>query len=175
MLFIIQLFFLGMIIKEHFIHNNFIIVIIIVCFILTVFLGYRYLNLHHETYDYERFSIAIWVPIGAVLCYILNVVFALGSVLAAGIIGVLASFAPQINNQSNYLKKLPTAIYCGAFVGMSSAQITSSIHLVIAAGTITGILYMLSKNLFLGIGGKLGALAFAGVVIVTSIHWLYVG
>ncbi|EPR65460.1 hypothetical protein ADICYQ_5381 [Cyclobacterium qasimii M12-11B] len=30
---------------------------------------------------------------------------------------------------------------------------------------------LLSKNLFLGIGGKLGTVAFVGVVIVSLIYW----
>ncbi|MBL7558942.1 hypothetical protein JAO71_03915 [Olleya sp. YSTF-M6] len=169
-----QSFFLAMIIKEHYAEHNFMVVVAIVCIIFAVYFGYRYLDLHHETYEYERISVAIWVPIGAILCYILNIVFGLGSVLAAGIVGFLASFLPALNSQSNYLKQLPTVIYCGAFVGMSSVQITPSMGFVIAAGVITGLLYMPSKNLFLGIGGKLGALAFAGVIIVSLIHWLYV-
>ena len=173
MLLLIQIIFLSMIIKEQYAANNVLISTAIIVVILSTFFGYRYLDLHHHKYNYERLSVVIWVPIGAFLCYIINIYLGLGSVLAAGIIGVLASFVPKINSQSNYLKKLPTVIYCGAFVGMSSAQITPSISFVIAAGSITGLLYMLSKNLFLGIGGKLGALAFAGVIIVSLIHWLY--
>jgi hypothetical protein len=40
--------------------------------------------------------------------------------------------------------------------------------LVIAG--VFGIFFMLSKNLFVGIGGKLGTIAFGGVVIITLIN-----
>lgn len=162
-----------MIIKEQYTANNVLIVTSIVIITLSVFFGYRYLDLHHHKYNYEKISVVIWVPISALLCHTINIYLGLGSVLAAGIIGVIASLIPKFNSQSNYLKQLPSVIYCGAFVGMSGAQITPSISFVIAAGSITTLLYMVSKNLFLGIGGKLGALAFAGVIIVSLIHWLY--
>ncbi|WFO16126.1 hypothetical protein M601_021115 [Cellulophaga baltica 4] len=55
---------------------------------------------------------------------------------------------------------------------MSSSEITPSIYFVIAAGMVAGLFYMFSKNLFLGVGGKLGTIAFAGVVTVSLIYWL---
>jgi hypothetical protein len=44
---------------------------------------------------------------------------------------------------------------------MSSVEIIPSIVLVIAAGVLRAC-FMLSKNLFVGIGGKLGTIAFGG-------------
>ena len=77
----------------------------------------------------------------------------------------------EIKKQSFYLKKLPPALYCGAFIGMSSSAVTPSIYFVIAAGMVAGLFYMFSKNLFLGVGGKLGTIAFVGVVTVSLIYW----
>jgi hypothetical protein len=42
---------------------------------------------------YEKFTVAR-VPVGAVMCYLLNLYFDFGSVISAGIIGTLASFYP---------------------------------------------------------------------------------
>ncbi|QCE43003.1 hypothetical protein [Psychroserpens sp. NJDZ02] len=173
-LLVIQVVFLTMIAKEKYEVGSFAILISVIIITVAIFFGYRYLDLHHEEYGYERIGVAIWVPIGAVLCYSLNIYGGLGSVLSAGITGTVASFIPVLNKDSIYIKKLPGAIYCGAFVGMSSAEITPSIGFVIAAGSLTGVLFMVSKNLFLGIGGKLGTLAFAGVAMVSLLYWLFI-
>ncbi len=168
----VQITFLTMIVKEKYETDAFATIPLILLIMLTMFIGYGYLDLHHEEYSYEKISVVIWVPVGAVMCYVLNVYGGLGSVLSAGITGTLASFLPTINKQSARLEKLPAAIYCGAFVGMSSTVVTPSIGFVVAAGILAGIFFMLSKNMFLGIGGKLGTIAFGSVVIVSLIYWL---
>lgn len=170
--FIMQVIFLMMTLKENYESNNFLIVTSVLLIALTIFFGYRYLDLHHEEHSYEKVSVVIWVPIGALICYSLNVYGDLGSVLAAGITGTTASFIPAINKKSDYLEKLPAAIYCGAFVGMSSVEISPSVGFIVTAGVLTGVFFMLSKNLFLGIGGKLGSIAFLGVVVIYLLNWL---
>lgn len=168
---LMQITFLSMIVKEKYDTDNFIAALSILLIALIIF-GHKYLDLHHDEYSYEKFSVAIWVPIGAVLCHLLNIYSDFGAILSAGIIGTLASFIPTINKKSDYLKELPTAIYCGVFVGMSSIEITPSIGFVIVAGTLAGVFLLLSKNLFIGIGGKLGTIAFVGVAIVSLINIL---
>jgi hypothetical protein len=54
---------------------------------------------------------------------------------------------------------------------MSSVEIIPSIVLVIAAGVL-GHIFLCYQNLFVGIGGKLGTIAFGGVVIITLINGL---
>ena len=168
----VQLIFLLMIIKEQYQSHNFatILSVILVSFILIS--GYIYLDLHHEEYVYENISVAVWVPIGAVTCYLLNTSTDLGSVLSVGLTGGAASFLPVINKKSDYLNKLPAAIYCGTFIGMSSVKIAPSISFVISAGLLAGLFFMLAKNLFVGIGGKFGSIAFGSMVIIYLINWL---
>ncbi len=170
---IIQIVLLVITVKEKYETDSFATIVSLIIISLIMFYGYKYLDLHHEEYAYEKVSVALWVPLGTLICYSLNAYCGLGSILAAGITGTVASFLPLINKQSDYLKKLPAAIYCGAFVGMSSTEISPSITFAIAAGSITGILYMLSKNLFLGLGGKLGTIAFIGVAVVYLINSFY--
>ena len=167
----IQITFLTMIVKENY-ETNTVIIIAALLIIASIVFGYKYLDLHHEDYAYEKISIVIWVPIGAIVCYLLNVNGHLGIILAMGIVGTIASFLPSLNKKSNYLKEIPASIYCGAFVGMSSVETSPSIGFVISAGTLAGLFYMISKNLFLGVGGKLGTMAFAGVITATLIYWI---
>ena len=168
---LMQIIFLALIIKSKFETNNFVSMLLIVLITLIIVVGHRYLDLHHDEYSYEKLTVVIWVPLGALICYLLNVYTDLGSVLSAGIVGTLASFIPVLNKESLYLSKLPAAIYCGVFVGMSSIDVSPSITFVIIAGVIAGIVYLLSKNLFVGLGGKLGTIAFLSVGVVTLFNW----
>lgn len=169
---LLQIVFLTTIVKDKYETGNYIALLSMITLVMTLYFGYRYLDLHHEEYEYKKIGVIIWVPVGAVASYLLNIYGGLGSVLAAGITGTIASFIPEINKESRYLEKLPTAIYCGVFVGMSSSEIVPSIGFVTAAGTLAGIFLMLTKNLFLGIGGKLGTVAFGGVIIVSLLYGL---
>ena len=88
----IQITFLTRIVREHYETNAFIVIAALLVIISIVF-GYKYLDLHHEDYAYEKISIVIWVPIGALICYLLNVNGGLGSILSMGIVGTIASFS----------------------------------------------------------------------------------
>ncbi len=55
---------------------------------------------------------------------------------------------------------------------MSSEAIASSFGFIVAAGILAGVLLLYSKSLFLGVGGRLGIVAFASVVIVSLVLFL---
>ncbi len=167
-----QLIFLAMIFLDHYNrHQYFKIIPIIVLLVFLVF-TYKRITLHHHEHEYEEIRVVLWVPIGALICYWLNVRFSLGAVISAGITGTFFSFFPAINKKSEYLKKVPVSAYCGAFVGMSGVEVAPSAGFIFVAGIITAILLLVSKNIFLGIGGKLGMLAFTGVTLVYAIYYL---
>lgn len=169
----IKMTLLTMIIRTH-LETNLSFVLAAILIILTMAFGYKHLDLHHKDFAYEKLSYVLWVPVGAVLCYILNVTCGLGSILALGIVGTCASFLPALNKDSLYLKQIPISLYCGAFVGMSSVETSPSILFVFAAGCLAGLFLMISKNLYLGVGGKLGTMAFGGVILSSLIYWLVV-
>ncbi len=169
----IKMTLLTMIIRTH-LETNLSFVLTAILIILTMAFGYKHLDLHHKDFAYEKLSYVLWVPVGAVLCYIINVTCGLGSILALGIVGTCASFLPALNKDSLYLKQIPVSLYCGAFVGMSSVETSPSILFVFAAGCLAGLLLMISKNLYLGVGGKLGTMAFGGVILSSLIYWLVV-
>jgi len=162
---IIQVLFLFMIFKEHQ-HFNFISIAVIILLILLLITHVK-APLHHDDHLFEHVLVAIWIPVAATCAYYINNGLHLGAVFAAGLVGTIGSFSPSINKQSTYLKQLPAAIYCGAFIGMSSLRVANGFLFVLAAGFFAGIGLVLSKSLFHGMGGKLGIIAFTGVVIAT--------
>ena len=143
-------------------------------FILCLLILVTYLKgqLHHEDHEYEHILVVLWIPIGAVASFYLNHFLHFGPVISAAAVGSTASFIPGFNKRSHYLKQLPAAIYCGAFIGMSSTGVAPGISFVLTASFFTAILLILSKNLFAGVGGKLGTMAFAGVVITSFVYFL---
>lgn len=171
LLFLIQILFLLAIFREK--KNSYLITIFIASLGLLTLYTYRKRGIHHHAHEFESFSVAIWVPIGAVASFWLHQVIGLGPVLGAAIVGTAASFIPDIKRESTYLVQLPAAIYCGAFVGMSDARIAGDIKFVIVAGFFTGIFLMVSKSLLKGVGGKLGTVAFLGVLLTYFLIYLF--
>lgn len=168
LLFVVQALFLSSIFREN--SRNYILPIFISS--VAILLCYTYLKrqLHEEKEGYESIKVAIWVPIGALSTYYLNQMLHLGPVLAAAIVGTVASFIPVIRRKPIHLQQLPTAIYCGAFVGMCSPKVASGPGFVLVAGVFTAVFLIVSKNVMTGVGGKLGTLAFIGVLITYLLH-----
>ncbi|TVQ17724.1 MAG: hypothetical protein EA382_18495 [Spirochaetaceae bacterium] len=92
---------------------------------------------------------------GAALTFLVSVEFALGAVVASGLIGLVGAAL---------LKKHAVAIFCGSFVGMSSPNVFALFGWVLVAGAIAGLVFVLSRDVLNGFGGKLGTIAFAGAV-----------
>jgi len=93
---------------------------------------------------------------GALLAYSLSVDVGLGAVTAAGLVGLVAALVVP-----NYA----VPVYCGSFVGMTSARLLISHWDVAIAGGVAAVLYVLTSCAYPGFGGKLGTIAFAGSVI----------
>ncbi|WP_288251367.1 hypothetical protein [uncultured Flavobacterium sp.] len=129
-------------------------------------------QIHHYDHQYEHILVVSWIPVGAVSSFYLNHYLGLGPVISAAAIGTLGSFIPEINKGSDYLKQVPAVMYCGGFIGMSSTRVAPDIFFILAASFFTAVLILVSKSLFSGVGGKLGTLAFTGVVITSFIYYL---
>ena len=117
--------------------------------------------------------LVLFTAIGALSAYFLNVEFKLGAVLSAGITGLISSALPYFNRRSDLLRELPVAIYCGAFAGMTAPFIAKGYPFIGAAGIISGLILIISKNTLHGFGGKLGTIAFGGVSIVALILFIF--
>jgi hypothetical protein len=93
---------------------------------------------------------------GGILAYFFSQDIGLGPVVAAGLVGILAYLI---------IPGLGAPVYCGAFVGMTS-EILLFNHLEVAiASLITALVFILARNVFVGVGGKLGAMALIGTSI----------
>lgn len=167
---LIQLLFLCAIFIEKLQSKYVPLVIIFLCLLLLT--SYVKAPIHHRTNLYEHISIVIWIPAGALICYFLNHSYHLGPVISAGVVGTAASFIPVVNKKSTYLKQLPATFYCGAFIGMTSLTIASTVYFILAASFFAGVLLLVSKSLFNGLGGKLGTVAFTAVTITSFIFFL---
>ncbi len=96
---------------------------------------------------------------GAIVTFLLSVYLDLGSVLASGIIGMLAAL---------FIKPYAVPIFCGSFLGMSSPDLFSP-YLFVFASVIIGLIFVLCKDVFNGFGGKLGTISLSSVLVAAFI------
>lgn len=111
------------------------------------------------------------IAIAGILTYYISVGLHFGPVIASAGIGFLASYLPSVSS-STFLKSLPVPIYCGTFVGMCSSFLAEDYFFVAYAGLVAGIIYLIARDALNGVGGKLGTIAFGGVVVASLIFSL---
>ncbi|WP_246130292.1 hypothetical protein [Bizionia saleffrena] len=124
---------------------------------------------HHNL---DELSAIIYVFIGAISTYFLHTSLSLSTVLSASIVGLTVSFLPSILKNDTVVKSIPASIYCGTFVGMTSTTLAAGYLFIVLASGITGLLLVSANGVFHNIGGKLGTLAFGGVLVVFLITFL---
>ncbi|QDZ62530.1 hypothetical protein EVD20_06670 [Elizabethkingia bruuniana] len=155
-----QLYFVIAIVKEKNINTWFVVVFILMAVIL--FFAYRKpqrLHIEHEKeLHYELFSFLL---AGSFTTYFLQHNIGFNTVFSAGLVGFTGSMLPKIKKFRSS-KNWPIAIYCGAFVGMSKLEF--GYYYLFTATFFTAVFYAFTQHLFHGIGGKLGTLAFMGVM-----------
>ena len=95
--------------------------------------------------------------IGSIITYFLNFNLGGGPFIASGLVGLISA---------KIFPKFSSCIYAASFASMSSLGVLPNISLSGICGLITGLLYIFTQKLFLGVGGKLGAIAFFSVLIV---------
>jgi hypothetical protein len=142
---------------------------------LLITLAYFKAPRDEEEHFLEDVFIILYVNLGAIAAYALNLHVGLGPVIAAGLTGTIASYIPLIlkkNKNIFLLKEIPAAVYCGSFVGMTAPNVAPGLSFIIFAGFIAGVLLIISKNIFNGFGGKLGTVAFGGVALTSYLLYL---
>lgn len=88
-------------------------------------------------------------------------------IIIGSFITIIASMALNFRGKE-ILKSCDFAFYAGIFTGLTANFNDSISHLAIAS-LFTGVLYILSKNLLVGIGGRLGSFAFVAIWLTTLI------
>lgn len=97
----------------------------------------------------------------AVITFLLSTKLELGTVVASGLVGLLG--AQVLHGREQLI------LYLGTFVGMSSTLRFPSLGPLVVAGLVGGILFELSDELWVGVGGRLGTIAAAAVVVVLAL------
>jgi hypothetical protein len=149
-------------------NNYFISAFVIISLILLRF-TYKKTSLRSGNHSFEHVLTIAFVFFGAIITYILCTSFGIGTVLSAGLVGLVVSFIPDFFKRNGFIKSMPTAVYCGTFVGMTNVNIATDYIFISLASIITGLLLVATKDSFQGVGGKLGSVAFGGVVLSFSI------
>ncbi|MDP2907860.1 MAG: hypothetical protein Q8O03_08025 [Nanoarchaeota archaeon] len=150
-----------------------VIVVIIGLLILIEGLIEEKKKLKHERFTLAReVEVLIILPVAATLTFLISTRIdlgygLLGPVVAAGFIGFIGSFLKGC--------KLANPVYCGAFVGMSSAAAFPNFWWVSLAGLIAGFVFILSHEIYNQTGGTLGTIAFSGVSITKKMIMALIG
>jgi hypothetical protein len=162
--------FLAAILYEK--QNNIYVSVFVILVIVLLLIRYKKTSLKAENHDLEHVLTVAFVFLGAIITYVLSVSFGVSSVLSASLVGLVASFVPTFFKKNNFIKGMPTAVYCGTFVGMTHVSIAPDYIFIALASVITGFLLVGTKDAFHGFGGKLGTLAFGGVTIAFFITYI---
>lgn len=93
---------------------------------------------------------------GAWISYWISEHLNLGPVAGSALVGLLGALV---------FPRYSIAIYCGSFVGMSSAELLASPQELLLAASICGLVYILTEDALNGFGGKLGTIAFSGSLL----------
>ncbi len=148
-------------IRYNHVFSTFIVLMILLFMVLRVRKGIEKLKTDFLRYCIPSFKENQLATVGivilsSVLTYAMNHYTSLGSVVASSLVGLIGALL---------FPKYEVPIYCGSFVGMTSAGILSSVETVFLSGLISGILFAGTEPLYVGFGGKLGACAFFGTML----------
>jgi hypothetical protein len=110
--------------------------------------------------------------LGSVICYYINVHLKKGAVLGSALVVLLSGiFYPNFFNGAFGLDKfgstLAAASTCGSYAGMINAKHVPNLFHMIVIGFINGALFIVSANVYIGIGGRLGTIS-----AISCITWL---
>ena len=96
--------------------------------------------------------------LSGILTYLASIIIKRGSVVASAIVTlasglVLPHFFPELGDT------LAAVAACASYAGMISVENALDIKEMAAISLMTGILYLVTTHVFVGIGGKLGTVA----------------
>lgn len=163
----LQCLFLGSIIYEQQQHFYVFPFIFLFTFLLVSYF-HTYIREYHIQYD--SWKGAIWIFVGAIVVWYLRKEITLDAVLATALVGTISSSLALLLKHKTYIASTVPALYCGAFIAMSNIQ--NSLDFIMIASAFSFFAYILAKTIMNGIGGKLGTLAFLGVVLAYLTYYI---
>lgn len=105
---------------------------------------------------------------GCWFCFFLHSETLLSPVLASCTVGLMGTFLPTKSEEQR--KIIRGGIYCGSFAGMCSANILTNQVEILVLSFFGGLLFLISRKMFEGLGGKLGTIAFVSVALMYLIR-----
>ncbi len=119
-----------------------------------------------------KWMIVFYTVLGAVLAFFGSVRLGQGPVLASALTGLVGGIIlPAVFPETGLL--LAGAMFCGAFVGMSSRDRLPNEGFIALAGLLAGIIFVYSSPYLGGTGGKLGTIAFISTLGVRGLWDIY--
>lgn len=99
----------------------------------------------------------------------------LSAVFSAALLGTIAGLLPRLVRRISEADVIP--VYVGAMAGMTSPVVLLGPAWLILAGLLTGCLWCIVREAWIGVGGKIGTIAFAGVALtaLVSVFFGYAG
>ncbi len=117
-------------------------------------------------------QIILWATLAAIFTYWLSMTLKHGPVLASSAVGLMGGLLlPALFPENGGL--LAVVVICASFTGMSSSKRFASPWPMVAAGLITGFIFLYSLPVFGGTGGKLGTIAFGASLAVWGYQITY--
>lgn len=114
-------------------------------------------NVNNSSWEIKKDDWAdfLFAYFASIFTYNLAMFDHISAVFASALVGLIGA---------SVFKKHEKAIFAGSFLGMAEATVFGAWGFIVA-GLVMAIVYVFSKPLFEGVGGKLGTVAFTGAVI----------
>lgn len=110
-------------------------------------------------------NIMICSFVGVTATWLINHEMGYGPIIANGLVGVMAAIF-----LSNYLAGIT---YTASFIGMSSLEVIPSLGIAVLGSLIVGIIFVITAEIYKGIGGKGGTTASLSTLITRIIIRLF--
>lgn len=118
-------------------------------------------------------QVIFFFSMGLIGCWALNQYLNWSLFVSSALVGLIGSFIPTSKTLNNH--DTSAIIYAGSFAGMSSVSIIPHPAYLIVLGMIGGFTYYKFTPYFIGLGGKLGTIAFISslslLLILGALAW----
>lgn len=161
-----QCFFVGTIIFER--ANQLEVSLFALIFALILASHFQAYSAKRVRVEFDRWRVAIWVFFGSFATFGLRQL-GVDTVIATAAVGLFGGLLELLLKSSVYFRQIPSAIYCGAFISMTN--LTNDSGFILIASVFTCLLFFVSKSILPGVGGRLGTMAFIGVVFAYFIQY----
>jgi len=105
---------------------------------------------------------------GFLCCHLLRSAAGFGPVAASSLTGLAGTLLPTFRIVDKPL--FQAAVYSGSFAGMCSSEIVDRPWQIALVSLLGGLVWMVLTPVFPGVGGKLGAIAFATTALALLVR-----